>query len=103
MAGYGQMMQQMKKLQRDIDKKQAELDEQEFSAQAGSGRVTVVAKGTKEITAIQIADELMVLEEKEMLADLLRVAVNQVMQEIETVSDAELNKLTGGTNLPGMF
>jgi len=103
MAGYAQMMQQMKKMQRDIEKKQAELDAREFTAEAGAGVVKVTALGTKEITEIIVADALSVEEDKEMLIDLIRLAVNTVMKEIEEVSDSELNKLTGGMNVPGLF
>lgn len=103
MAGYAQMMQQMKKMQRDIEKKQAELDAREFTASSGSGMVNVTALGTKEITAINIADELFADDDKEMIADLVRLAVNTVIKEIEEISDAELEKLTGGANLPGLF
>lgn len=103
MAGYAQMMKQMKKMQRDIEKKQAELDAREFTAEAGSGMVKVTALGTKEITEIIVADELYAEDEREMLLDLIRLATNTVIQEIEEVSDKELDKLTGGMNMPGLF
>lgn len=103
MAGYAQMMQQMKKMQRNIDKKQAELDVMEFHGTAGSGTVKVTALGTKEIINIEIADELIALEEKEMLIDLIRLATNNVIAEVEKTSEEELAKLTGGMNMPGLF
>jgi len=103
MAGYGQMMQQMKKMQRDIELKQGELNAREFNASSGSGMVSVRALGTKEITEVIISPELLKDEDAEMVGELVRLAVNTVIKEIETTTEAELSKLTGGINLPGLF
>jgi len=103
MAGYGQMMQQMKKMQRDIEAKQAEIDAREFSATSASGLIVVKALGTKEITEITIDPSLFADDEREMVGDLVRLAVNTVITEIENVSEKELEKITGGMNLPGLF
>jgi len=103
MAGYGQMMQQMKKMQRQIEAKQGELDAREFSASSASGMVVVKALGTKEITAIEIDPQLFAEEERELIGDLVRLAVNTVIEEIEQVSETELEKITGGMNMPGLF
>jgi len=103
MAGYGQMMQQMKKMQREIEKKQVELDAREFNATSASGLVVVKARGNKEITEITIDEQLLTGDEREMIGDLVRLAVNTVLTEIETTSEEELGKITDGMNMPGMF
>jgi len=103
MAGYAGMMKQMKKIERDMAKTQATLDARSFSAESAGGKIVVTALGTKEITDITIDSELFTAEEQEMIGDLIRLAVNTVITEIETVSDAELAKVTGGMNLPGLF
>jgi len=103
MAGYGQMMQQMKKVQRDIAEKQAELDGREFREESGAGAVVVKALGTKEITEIAISAELLTENNGDMVGDLVRIAVNAVITEIETTTEAELSKITGGMSIPGLF
>ncbi len=103
MAGYGQMMKQMNKLQRDMEKKQAELDAREFVKSANAGMITITAMGNKEIKSITIADEMMTVEDKELLEDMLILAVNDLIKEIEEVSEKELGKLTNGMKMPGLF
>jgi hypothetical protein len=103
MAGYAGMMKQMKKIERDMAKTQAEIEARAFSAESAGGKVTVKALGTKEITEITIDPTLFAGDEQEMIADLVRLAVNTVIKEIEEVSDKELAKVTGGMNLPGLF
>ena len=48
------MIQQAQKMQEDITKKQAEIDEMEFTASVGGGAVEVVMSGKKELKAITI-------------------------------------------------
>ncbi|MGL5042176.1 MAG: YbaB/EbfC family nucleoid-associated protein [Culicoidibacterales bacterium] len=95
------MMKQMNKLQRDMETKQAELAAQAFSKTAGGGLITIKALGNKTITELTISDEL--LEDKEILQDMLILATNELMSEIEAVSEKEIGKLTGGMKIPGLF
>ena len=48
------MIKQAQKMQEDITKKQAEIDEMEFTASVGGGAVEVVMSGKKELKAITI-------------------------------------------------
>ena len=41
-------------------------------------------------------------EDVEMLQDLIVAAVNEAMRQIDTVTEEEMNKVTGGIKLPGM-
>ena len=52
------MIQQAQKMQEDITKKQAEIDEMEFTASVGGGAVEVVMSGKKELKAITIKPEV---------------------------------------------
>ena len=59
------MIQQAQKMQEDITKKQAEIDEMEFTASVGGGAVEVVMSGKKELKAITInAATAVCLEER---------------------------------------
>ncbi|MBP3388570.1 MAG: YbaB/EbfC family nucleoid-associated protein, partial [Clostridia bacterium] len=42
-------------------------------------------------------------EDVEMLADLVRAAVNEAIRTAVDTSQAEMSKLTGGMNMPGLF
>lgn len=93
---------QMQQMQAKMDALQAELDEKEVTASAGGGVVSVTANGKREITAIQIKPEVIDPEDAETLQDLVMVAVNEALRQIEELSQAEMSKITGGMGLPGM-
>ena len=42
-------------------------------------------------------------EDVEMLQDLILAAVNEAIRTVEEVSATELEKVTGGLNIPGLF
>jgi len=97
------MMQQAQRMQQNIAKVQAELEEKEVEATAGGGVVKVVVTGKKLLKSIEIAPEVVDPEDIEMLQDLVIAAVNEALEKAETISQTEMAKVTGGMNLGGMF
>ena len=59
--------------------------------------------GKKELKALTIKPEVVDPEDIEMLQDLVISAVNEVIREIEDESAKEMEKISGGMNLPGLF
>lgn len=94
-----QLMRQAQKMQQDMQKKQAELNESEFTAQAGGGMVTVTVYGTKQIKSIELKPEIVDPDDIEMLQDLIVAGVNAAIQEASDTVEREIGKLTGGMNL----
>ncbi|TLG77198.1 YbaB/EbfC family nucleoid-associated protein [Culicoidibacter larvae] len=103
MAGYGKMMQQMAKMQRDMEKKQAELDATEFVGTAGGSAVEITVNGKREVLNLSIMDELVDVEEKEELIDMLKIAINDALNKVEVETDKAMSKFSGGANIPGLF
>ena len=64
--------------------------------------MTVTINGKKEITDLQLKPEIVDPEDIEMLQDLIMVAVNEGIRQIEEMSNAEMSKLTGGLGIPGL-
>lgn len=95
-------MQQMQAMQKKMDELQAEINEMETTATSGGGAVTVTVTGTKEIKDIQIKPEVIDPDDAEMLQDLIMVAVNEALRQMEEISQAEMNKLTAGLGIPGL-
>lgn len=95
------LMKQAKKMQEEIEKTQEELKNYVYTAESGGGAVKVEMSGKKEIKSLKINDELLDPEEKEMLEDLIIIAVNDAIKHIEDKSNKELNKHTKGFG--GMF
>ena len=108
-AGYGggasnmnAMLKQAQKMQQDMARVQAELEEREFTAKAGGGAVEAVVTGAKVLKDLHIDPEVVDPEDVEMLQDLVIAAVNEAMKNAEDASAAEMGKITGGMGIPGM-
>lgn len=97
------MIRQAQKMQEDMAAKQAELDEKEYEVQAGGGAVTVKINGKKEILNIEISPEIVDPDDIETLSDILVAGVNEAIKKVETTNAAELEKITGAMNVPGLF
>lgn len=97
------MIQQAQKMQEEITKKQAEIDETDFTASVGGGAVEVVMSGKKELKSITIKPEVVDPEDVEMLQDLVISAVNEVLRAVESKTSDEMDKITNGLNIPGLL
>ncbi len=94
-----QMMAQAQKMQRELRKAQAELAQKEFKVAKG-GAVTVTVLGNKEIKAIEIDDDAFDPENKDMIQDMIALAINEAMAKIDEESEAINERITGQ---PGGF
>lgn len=100
-ASMQKQMQQMQAMQRRMEEMQAELEKKEVTATAGGGAVSVTVNGRKELASIEIKPEVLDPDDIEMLQDLIIVAVNEGLRQIEEISANEMSKLTGGMGIPG--
>ena len=97
------MLRQAQKMQEDMAAKQAELDACEYDVSAGGGVVNVKINGKREILAIDLQPEIVDPDDIETLSDILVAAVNEAIKRVDETNNAELNKITGPMNLPGLF
>jgi len=97
------MLRQAQKMQEDMQRVQAELEEQEYTASAGGGAVSATVNGKHQLTALTIDPEVIDPEDSEMLADLVMAAVNEAQRKAAQTAEDEMGKVTGGMGLPGMF
>ncbi|MDE6767076.1 MAG: YbaB/EbfC family nucleoid-associated protein, partial [Eubacterium sp.] len=93
---------QAQKMQENIEAKKAELEEKEYVVSSGGGMVEITVKGNHEVKAIGLNPEVVDPEDVEMLEDMLVAAFNEAMRQIEEESERELEKVTGGLNIPGL-
>ncbi|HOC06579.1 MAG TPA: YbaB/EbfC family nucleoid-associated protein [Bacillota bacterium] len=102
--GMGKALKQIQKMQADMKKMQAELGSIRISATAGGGMVEAVVDGNRRIVEIKIAPEVVDPEDIETLQDLLQAAVNEATRKAEEYLAEEMQKITGGLQLPpGLF
>ncbi|MDE6666250.1 MAG: YbaB/EbfC family nucleoid-associated protein [Ruminococcus sp.] len=98
-----QMIKQAQKMQDQITELQEDIEEREFSATAGGGAVEVVISGKKNIKSLSIKPEVVDPEDIDMLQDLIISAVNEAINNVESTTEAEMSKITGGVSIPGLF
>ena len=99
----GNIMKQAKKIQEKIATMQAELESKTIEATAGGGMVTVVVNGKFEILSLKIDKEVVNPEDVDMLQDLIIAAVNEGVRKAQEMASAEMSKITGGFNIPGLM
>lgn len=95
-----QMLMQAQKMQREMQKKQAELEAQEFTVSKG-GAVTVVVKGDKSIVSVSIDKDAMDPDNKEMVEELVALAINEAIEQIKA-QEAEISSSVSG-GMGGLF
>ena len=97
------MIRQAQKMQEDMAAKQEELDAREYDISAGGGVVNVKINGKREILAIDLQPEIVDPDDIETLSDILVAAVNEAIKRVEETNSAEMEKITGNMNMPGLF
>ncbi len=96
------MIKQAQKMQQDMMKMQAEMEEKEYEASAGGGVVTAKVSGKKELISIAIDPGAVDPEDVEMLQDMIVAAVNEAIRKADSSMAETMSKLTGGLNLGGL-
>ena len=85
---------------KQAQKMQEELENKEYTAQAGGGVVSATVSGKHELESLAIDPEAVDPEDVEMLQDLIVAAVNEAMRTASSDAAASMGQLTGGLNLP---
>lgn len=96
------MLKQAQKIQEDMTALQEDLDAREYEIKAGGGVVTVKINGKLEILSLEISPEIVDPDDTETLSDIITAAVNEAIKKVNTTNSDEMNKVTGGINIPGM-
>lgn len=96
------MLKQVQKMQADMAKVQAELENKTVSEESGGGMVKVTANGKKDIVSIVIDEEIIKSGDKEMIEDLVVAAVNKALQSAGKMAEEEMASVTKGMLPPGL-
>lgn len=97
------MIKQAQKMQQEMLKMQAEMEEKEYEVTAGGGMVSAKVNGKHELLNLTIDPEAVDPEDVEMLQDMITAAINEAMRKADTETSATMSKLTGGLNLSGLL
>ena len=95
-----QMIIQAQKMQREMQKKQAALEAEEFTISKG-GAVTVVVMGDKSVKSISIDKDALDPENKEMIEEMIVMAINEAIEQIKAREEEISASVSGG--MGGLF
>lgn len=95
----GNMMQQLQKLQQQIEETQAQLAEETVTATVGGGAVKIVVTGDQRCKSVEIDASLLEDIDVEMLQDLLLTAINTGLDQSREMAAARLGPLAGSLPL----
>ena len=96
------MLKQAQKMQEDMAALQEDLDSREYEVKAGGGAVTVRINGKLEVLSIDVSEEIVDPDDIETMTDVLVAAVNEAIKKVNETNSAEMGKITGSLNMPGM-
>ena len=92
------MMQKAQKMQSDMKLAQDEIKLLSCTGESASGGVKITINGQHQTTAVEIDKGL--LDDKEMLEDLIMMAINDASSQVNRISAEKMKGVTGGLNLP---
>ena len=105
-AGKGRfsgVVRQAHKMQQQIGRVQEEMYARMVEASSGGGRVTAYVNGRQELVNLKIDPEVIDPANPKQLEDLVLEAVSQAIQNSQEMVKSEVDKITGGFNIPGLF
>ena len=97
------LLKQAQKMQKELTKMEDTLKEQTYESTMGGGVVKVEVTGNMEITNIELADDIIDVEAKEDLQEMIKAAVNDALKKATEDKEKQMNALTGGIKMPGGF
>ncbi|UII23826.1 YbaB/EbfC family nucleoid-associated protein [Fulvivirga ligni] len=98
------MMGKMKEVQAKIKEAQENLVHLRAEGESGAGMVKATVNGKKELIGLDIDNDLLKPDDKEVMQDLIVAAVNKAIQEMDVKAKEEIKKSTDGMlpNIPGL-
>ncbi len=102
-GGMNSIVRQAQKMQAQISKVQEDIAKKKVEASAGGGMVTAVVNGNQELLELKINPEVMDPADVELLEEMVIGAVNQAMKTAGEMMNTEVEKITGGLSIPGLF
>jgi len=100
MKNLSGLMKQAQQMQEKMQEMQSRLETMEVQGEAGAGLVTVTMNGKGDLRHVRIDPKVIDPSDAEMLQDLIVAAHANARQKVEAATAAEMQKVTGGMQLP---
>lgn len=99
----GSLFKQAQEMQSKMAAVQRDLAEKKVEVSTGGGMIKILANGVNEIISVHIDDELINMNDREVLEDLITGAINEVHRKVKELAQEEMTRFTGGIKIPGLF
>lgn len=103
MFNINDMMGKVKEVQARMKEAQENLVHIQAIGESGAGMVKATVNGKKQVLSIDIDNDLIKPDDKDMMQDLIVAAINKALENVESLSQEEIKKATQGfiPNIPG--
>lgn len=91
-----QMMKQAQTLQKQMQKQKEQFEAQVFDFTSAGGAIKISITGGFEIKELQIDKDIIEPDQKDMLEDMVKMAVNEAINKIKEMEIAMAPKMPGG-------
>lgn len=102
MAGVGTLLKQAKKMQQRIEEMQKSLEARELDISSGGGAVQVKISGAGKFLALKLDPEFL-KEDPKLVEETVLNAVREAATKAKELNDSEMQRISAGMQLPGMF
>lgn len=102
MAGLGKLMKQAQKMQRGIEALQAQLEAKEIDVTAGGGAVKIKVNGNGKFLSLTLDPEFL-KEDAKLVSETVLAAVQDAAKQSKEYNEAEMQKITGAFQMPGLM
>lgn len=102
MAGVGTLLKQAKKMQQKIEEMQKTLETREIDISSGGAAVQVKINGAGKFLAVKLDPEFL-KEDPKLVEETLLNAVREAATKAKELNDSEMQRISAGFQMPGMF
>lgn len=102
LGNMNDLMKQAQAMQERMQQMQEDIARMEVTGESGAGLVKVVMNGRHDARRVNI-DHSLLQEDKEILEDLIAAAINDAVRKLEQQQQEQMQKLTGGLQMPPGF
>jgi hypothetical protein len=102
MAGVGKLLKQAQKMQKQIEQMQSSLETQVIDVSSGGGAVQIKINGAGKFLALTLDPEFL-KEDRKLIEETVLNAVQEAAQKAKERNDSEMQKISVGFQMPGMF
>ena len=103
MRNMNDILRQAQVMQSKLSKLQQEMAERSYEAASGGGMVKAEVSGKQELRKLTIDPKALEGGDVEMLQDLILAAVNEAGRIARETMERDMNNISGGITLPGVF